>query len=221
MSEAPINEDIAHRLRSLAKEYSQGHLSLEGYRRVRAPLLDSLAVSQRSPAAQKLPPPSTVSRAWDTNSRVVWFGLLILCALVAGALSGWLFRDRANDWRERTQKDNRHADSASAERIFRLVVPLLNDPDWTEARIAAVNVALLEEGSRHIAAQRRTEWFQRFAEEVRHRLEEQKALKADRAAPERSSLAALAVTIGLDLNSPHEARRSLPHDRSDGLSNVP
>jgi hypothetical protein len=145
---------------------------------------------------------------------VLWLGLLILGVLAAGALLSWLTRDRANDSRDRgqTTQESRHGDAASSARIFRLVAPLLNDPDWTEARIAALNVALLEEGSRRIAAQRRTEWFQRFAREVRRRLEAQKALESDRAAAERSSLAALAVTIGLDLSASHEAWRPVQRD---------
>lgn len=203
-----MSEDVAGRLRSLAKEYSQGRLSLEVYRQVRAPLLDSLAARPQAAVSQTPAPSAELRTPRAGRSSVGWIGLLILAVLVIGALSRGLFRDRSRNEpdRVRAMSDSRRATATSSDRIFRLVAPLLDDPDWTEARIAAVNAALLEEGSRRIAAEHGTDWFQRFEQEVQRRLEEeQSALGADRAVPERSSLAALAATIGL--NAPHEPPR--------------
>ena len=57
----------------------------------------------------------------------------------------------------------------------------------------------MKEGVRQITALRHTVSFQRFASEIRRRLEEQRAFGAGRLVPEESPLAALAVTIGVDL----------------------
>src|SRR6516165_9080350 len=50
-----LSESVARQLRSLAREYAHGRLTLEAYRRLRGPLLDSLAdavsLSMGSPQA--------------------------------------------------------------------------------------------------------------------------------------------------------------------------
>jgi hypothetical protein len=195
-----MSEDIAARLRSLAREYSQGRLSLQAYRQVRGLLLDSLTSSPQSnvpPTSPSLPPVSKAPAA--RRSWVGWIGLFLFCVIVIGALYG-AFGDRLHEQPDRghgMSQSRLAADRARSDRIFHLVAPMLNDPDWTEARIAAVNAALLEEGARRIAAQRGTEWFQRFTREVQRRLDEQRALGVDRRGQERGSLAALAVTIGI------------------------
>lgn len=194
-----MSEDVADRLRSLAREYSQGRLSLEVYRQKRTRLLDSLQ-SPQSAAVRPSPSAPTVPNAPLAPSWVGWVGLFILGVMVVGALCSVLLGDRFREQpdRGRAMNESRHVGQAGSDRIFALVAPLLKDPNWTEARIAAVNAALLEEGTRRIAAERQTEWFQRFVQEVRQRLEEQRALRADGG----SSLEALAVTIGIDLNAP-------------------
>ncbi len=212
----PTSEDLADRLRFLATEYSQGRLTLEAYRKVRSRLLDSLTGSSEPPAPNKLPvPPAAPQAPHLLPAWLLGLGLAVLGTLVVAAYSSRLFRDRNHERyraqatsRGQTVSDSPHTASPGSGRIFELVSPLLDDPVWTEARIAAVNAALLEEGPRRIAAQRRTQWFRRFAQEVQRRLEEQQALEAGRAVPERSSLAALAETIGLDVES---ANRSPKH----------
>jgi hypothetical protein len=98
-------------------------------------------------------------------------------------------RDRTVALEDRRVPGRRHPELAAAsDRIQSLVVPLLNDPDWDDARVATVNEALLEEGPRRIAARQQTQWFQRFAAEVRRHLKQHQS----------STLDALAVTIGLD-----------------------
>jgi hypothetical protein len=143
---------------------------------------------------------------------VVVFGVIgvgVVGAIVVAVLAHRLFAGQA-----RGEPDQEPALGEAAQlpadsgRIFALVAPLLNDPDWTDARIASVNAGLLEEGSRRIAAARRFEWFQRFAAQVRVHLEDQRVQRHNSAAPERSSLSALAVTIGLDLNALDEPPRS-------------
>jgi hypothetical protein len=89
-----------------------------------------------------------------------------------------------------------HLDSVHA-----LVQPLLESTDWSDDRIAAVNTGLLEAGRARIAADARTEWFERFAVAVRRRVKEEQAL-GGASSPDKSPLAALAVTIGVDLESP-------------------
>jgi hypothetical protein len=189
-------EEVAGRLRSLAKDYSQGRLNLEAYRRLRTSLLDSLTAL-----------PSPVPRA---RSRVRWIRALVLGLVVGAAVGGLLIRDRIRGdlhW-GRAPSYPRQAVPASADRVFGLIAPMLDNPDWGDARIASVNAGLLEEGPRKIAADQETQWFQRFAEEVRSRLKEQQAMAADRLVPEKSSLAALAVTIGLDLEALDEPLES-------------
>jgi hypothetical protein len=191
-----MNEDVADRLRSLAKDYSRGRLNLETYRRLRTPLLDSLTAL-----------PSPVARV---RPRVRSIRPLVLGLVVGAAVGGLLLREGIRGdvhWR-RAPSYPQQAARPSADRVFDLISPLLDNPDWGDARIASVNAGLLEEGPRRIAADQGTQWFQRFAEEVRRRLKEQQAMAADRLVPEKSSLAALAVTIGLDLEALDEPLRS-------------
>jgi len=235
---SPVSKDVGGRLRSLAKEYAEGRLSLEDYRRLRTSLLDSLTAycgddaeevmqprslpeaaasdgGTRPPLAAGVgrPMPPALVRVW-TLARARWMGVLVLAVLVAGT-AGLFVRERSRSPPAGDEAGAPPAEvSAGSDRIFLLVAPLLNNPDWGDSRIAAVNAALLEEGSRQIAARQRTEWFQHFAAEVRRRLAQQRALGADRLVPEKSSLAALAVTIGLDPRVPDEPLQAPAHDDS-------
>jgi hypothetical protein len=207
-----MSEDVAARLRSLAKDYSHGRVDFEAYRRTRTALLDSLisktldesrseALSLPLSSSDALPPavPEGHAAAPWRRSRAHWIGAvaLLLIALVVGDL---LIRGRS-------EPDAGRETKVASDRIFELVSPLMTDPDWSDAHVTAVNAALLEEGSRQIALRQQTVWFQRFAAEVRRRLGEQSALRRDGLAPEKSSLAALAVTIGLDPMAPQAPLR--------------
>jgi hypothetical protein len=150
------------------------------------------------------PPPASQERpnrvAGLTRAELRWAGVVVLAVVLAAAIAVWVLHDSSDDVGTRSAHDaNQRAVAGSSERIFKLVTSLLASPDWSDAHIAEVNAGLLEEGSRHIAAEQHTEWFQRFAAEVRRRLKkEQHRSRGNHLAPEKSSLAALAVTIGLD-----------------------
>lgn len=90
--------------------------------------------------------------------------------------------------------------------IQALLEPLLENPDWSNARLVALNEALLETGQAQIDAARDTDWFEAFVESVRSRLREQQALAGAPLTPESSPLAALAVTLGIDLATPTQAQ---------------
>jgi hypothetical protein len=108
-----------------------------------------------------------------------------------------------------------------SDRIYEVIEPLMNNPDWGEARIAAVNASLLEEGVRQIAARQQTAWFQRFAAEVRRRLESQRAAGAGELVPDQSALAALAVTIGLNLEDLDTPLMPPPRGGSGSTARLP
>ncbi len=150
------------------------------------------------------------------RARLVWLAALAVGVVIVPVVAGWLVRDRIVGEPRGAREANVPAQAApeGSDRIFRLVAPLLEDRNWTEARIAAVNAGLLEEGARQIAAKQGTEWFQRFAADVRRRLKERQDMGADRRAPEKSSLAALAVTIGLDPRAPDAPLRPPVHGDS-------
>ena len=86
--------------------------------------------------------------------------------------------------------------------IQALLQPLLENPDWSNARLVALNEALLEAGQAQIDAARNTDWYEAFVESVRSRLREEQALAGAPLTPESSPLAALAVTLGIDLATP-------------------
>ncbi len=119
-------------------------------------------------------------------------------------LGGWLVWKKfpfvsGSGWASSTSQavpEATHLDSVHA-----LVQPLLESADWSDDRIAAVNTGLLEAGRARVAADARTEWFERFAVTVRRRVKEEQAL-GGASSPDKSPLAALAVTIGVDLKSP-------------------
>jgi hypothetical protein len=201
-------EHVAKRLRTLAQEFSRGRLSFEAYRRERTALLDSIT-----------PPPPHLPAAADTGhertatqaarsepvsnfsltrwTRPLFLGALAACAAVTFLI--WPQTRHAGLESRRVPGSSAPAHPAAGDRIQGLVAPLLSDPDWDDAHIAAVNAALLEEGPLRIAAHQKAEWFQRFAAEVRRRLKQQPS--------QQSTLAELAMTIGLDPNALDEPLR--------------
>ena len=182
-----MSADATERLRALARDYSRGRLSFEAYRRQRTSLLDSLD----PPRARASPVP------WPRP--MVWGGFLVAVGTIVIVLS-WHRGQNMTIEHERGPGPSRPEPAAAPDRIQGLIAPLLSDPDWDDARIAAVNAALLEEGPRRIAARQQTEWFQRFAAEVRRHLQERRS--------QQGTLAALAVTIGLDPDAPGEPLRA-------------
>src|SRR5262249_15540588 len=77
--------------------------------------------------------------------------------------------------------------------------------DWSDGRVTGLNATLMELGGEQIAPLTREAGFQRFVDELRRRLKEQQALSPTALTVDNSPLAALAVTVGVDLNSPDSA----------------
>lgn len=94
-----------------------------------------------------------------------------------------------------------------------LLEPLLQNPDWSDARLVALNQALLEAGQQRLDAERNTDWFDAFVESVRSRLLQQQALAGTPLTPDNSPLAALAVTLGIDLAAPAQPAAAAAHSQ--------
>lgn len=128
------------------------------------------------------------------------FGLLLACT---AALLLWRHHSRTLASSSATtagsagMRSDRLTDPVRA-----LLQPLLEHPDWSDARLVALNEALLEAGQPRIDAVRDTDWFDAFVQSVRSRLREQQALAGAPLTPDSSPLAALAVTLGIDLAIP-------------------
>jgi formylglycine-generating enzyme required for sulfatase activity len=95
-------------------------------------------------------------------------------------------------------------------RILDLVGSFIDRGDWSDGRLTTLNASLLEVGGVQIAAAAHEARFQRFIDELRARLKEQQALASARLTADNSPLAALAVTVGMDLNSPDSALHIAP-----------
>ena len=95
--------------------------------------------------------------------------------------------------------------AGAADHVHDLIAPFIDRGDWSDGRLTSLNASLLELGGAQIATVTRETWFQRFVDELRRRLKEQQALAATPLTVDTSPLAALAVTVGIDLNSPDAA----------------
>jgi hypothetical protein len=211
-----MSDDVAGRLRALAQDCFEGRLTLAAYRRLRAPLLDSLVeheavtddadaitqprvVAVRTESSAAIPPRRRTRGARKTG------GMAIAAVVIVGLIVGvWLAWNKFSfvsglGWVSSTSQAVPEA--TPLDGIHALVQPLLESADWSDDRIAAVNTGLLEAGRARVAADARTEWFERFAVAVRRRVKEEQAL-GGASSPDKSPLAALAVTIGVDLESP-------------------
>lgn len=213
---------VAERLSALARDHAEGRMSLEAYRRLRGPLLDGLAgitdesasvVTQprvRRPEAEQqagLAPPT--HRAPPPRRAPGWSGLLGTTAgraRLAGLAGAVLVIVALLIWHGTARMHvSSVADapgSAGTDPIQALLQPLIDDPDWSDARLRGLNDALLEAGPARLAAVRSADWFNAFVEQVRSRVKEQQALAGAPLSPDKSALAALAVTLGIDLASP-------------------
>ena len=111
------------------------------------------------------------------------------------------------------------------DRIQTQLAQFTDRGDWSDASLTALNADLLELGGSRMAEASGNSWFQRFAEEVRQRLKEQQALASSPLTADNSPLAALAVTVGLDLNAPdaaiHIAALPPPHPVESAAAPVP
>jgi formylglycine-generating enzyme required for sulfatase activity len=214
-----MSADLAARLRALTQDYHEGRLNLAAYRALRAPLLDTLVANvpaaadmevTRPRAVRPAPAPTTGQTTGQataqtpspTQSRrrlpvgviVVALGLVALVTVMLWVLS-------------RGGHPGAEADAVSGGRalagpVYDVVVPFMERGDWSDAQLTALNASLLELGDQQLATVARERWFQRFVDEVRSRLKEHQALAAAPLTADNSAVAALAVTVGLDLDSP-------------------
>ena len=122
--------------------------------------------------------------------------LAVVCSVAI-----WLWASHARG--ERNSQAQTGASDASP--IRDRIAPFMVRADWSDAQLATLNAELLELGGSQIARVASDTWFQRFVDELRRRLKEQQALASTTLTADNSPLAALAVTVGLDLNSPDAA----------------
>lgn len=232
-----MSADIADRLRALARDHQDGRSSLETYRRLRAQLLDSLIApaaraapdaTQPRAAAQvaevtqprAMTPRATAERSEPSPSddevrigRVTGYVALGLLLTVAVVFLIWRHhsRGRASPPAASMSGGTSTGETEQADPIRALLEPLLQNPDWSDARLAALNEALLEAGRPRLDAVRDTDWFDAFVASVRSRLLQQQALAGTPLTPDSSPLAALAVTLGIDLAAPAQQATSSTH----------
>lgn len=210
-----MSADVAARLRALARDHHAGRLNLATYRQLRAPLLDSLVLHGGAIDEMAVTQPRSLGRAAARPARVAETATVpkppatklprILIAAVSlmmiAAVGWWAVHRSAPD-------EDVAADFVTPPSpVHDVVDPFVHHGDWSDARVAALNVALLELGEREIGAVASQPWFQRFVDDLRKRLKEQQALVRAPLTAKSSPLAALAVTVGLDLNSPDAAIR--------------
>ncbi len=140
-------------------------------------------------------------RARAPNSPPLSVVLTLLALLVLVAAAFWFLHGRATTGSPAPTV----ATQAGSDQVLDLVETFSERGDWSDGRLASVNAALLELGGAQIAAVGRDARFQRFVDELRVHLKEQQALAPAPLTAANSLLAALAVTVGIDLSSPDSA----------------
>ena len=221
-----MSADVAARLRQLAHDHHDGRLDLAAYRSLRAPLLESLVPNGgiASPVLEvtqprAVPKPATQvpnEREPKRSPKVAIMIVAVVLVVVAGGLlllrgvgvfGAGAVTDAAGG---PGSPGSSAATTAGLNRILDLVGPFLDRGDWSDGRLATLNEALLELGGAQIAAATRDARFQHFIDELRARLKEQQALAPAPLTADNNPLAALAVTVGIDLNSPDSALHVAP-----------
>lgn len=231
-----MSADVAARLRALAQDHHAGRLNLETYRKLRAPLLDSLELHAHGVDEMAVTQPRSLGRAASTRppevagaSRKAATRSANLRSRLVVALSSLLLIAAAAAWwsLHRPTPEEEIADAnvaAPVSPVREVVEPFIQRGDWSDARVAALNVALLELGEQQIGLVAGEPWFKRFVDDLRKRFKEQQALARVPLTAQSSPLAALAVTVGLDLNSPDAAITAIDQHRtatSNSASIVP
>lgn len=219
-----MSADLAGRLRALAQDHHAGKLNLATYRKLRAPLLDSLELHARGMDEMAVTQPRSLGRAAGTPSRratgiaapsatrptkLPRVIVALLSLLLIAAVAWWGLQRSTPD--EQVAVDS----IAPVSPVHGVIESFVQRGDWSDARVAALNVALLELGERQIGAVAGEPWFKRFVDDLRKRFKEQQALVQTPLTAQSSPLAALAVTVGLDLNSPDAAIRIAAIDSAD------
>ena len=221
-----MSTDLAARLRLLAQDHHEGRLTLAEYRKLRAPLLDSLELRPSSggddeaitrpraataaPAGAQRPPPRPAGSA--NKGRLLFAVAVGVVAVIA--VVWWSTRSRHAGADSAIPSDQSQVSAA----VHEVVRPFVERNDWSDASVNEVNASLLELGHQPLAAAAAEQWFQRFVDEVRRRFKEQQALSQAPLTADTSPLAALAVTVGLDLNAPDAAIHIAPQEPSPTVS---
>ena len=151
------------------------------------------------PSAARVAQPGTAKPA---GGRLPIGTIAIVVALLAAAtVAYWMWLGPVSSGRA----SDAAGTATQPNRVHDLVTPFIDRADWSDARLASLNASLLELGGAQIAVVAREAWFQHFVDELRQRLKEQQALATAPLTVDNSPLAALAVTVGLDLDSPDAA----------------
>lgn len=221
-----MSADLAARLRALAQDHHAGRFNLATYRKLRAPLLDSLELHARAMDEMAVTQPRSLGRAAGTppragdvaapsatrETKLLRVTVVLLSLTLIAAVSWWALQRPAPD------EQIAERSVAPAGPVHDVIEPFVRRGDWSDARVAALHVALLELGERQIGAVAGEPWFQRFVDDLRKRFKEQQALVQTPLTARSSPLAALAVTVGLDLKSPDAAIRITAIDSADPSS---
>lgn len=229
-----MSAEIAARLRQLAQDHHDGRLDTATYRSLRSPLLDSLVSNVAVSTAMEVTQPRAVAatgtvRTLPESKPVkpasglrVPSALAVLLAVVVVAVGAYLVL-RGSHSNGAPAAGPATGAPGAPEQVLELVEPFMDRGDWSESRLAALNAALLELGGSRIAGVAHDARFQRFVDELRSRLKEQQALSPAPLTADNSPLAALAVTVGIDLNSPDSALHitPLPPPQSVGNASSP
>lgn len=157
------------------------------------------AAPERSePPRVPLPPPSAAAGNEVGWGRVVGYAGLALLVVLGVAFFVW----KHHSYGTTSSAATAPATGGQTDPLQALLEPLLQNPDWSDAHLVALNEALLEAGQSRLDAVRNTDWFDAFVASVRSRLLQQQALAGTPLTPDNSPLAALAVTLGIDLTAP-------------------
>ncbi len=215
-----MTADIGDSLRALVRDHLEGRLSRQAYRRRRAQLLDGLpactdttrprAVTEfeittqpRTVLAQlNADPPAPRARNKAGRGPIAALTVLVLALAVAVVLLVWSEIEASAPQRAPAAASGAASSRKSADPIRALLQPLRQDTHWSDARLLAINAALLRIGPARIAAARNRDWFNAVVDRVRTRLRQRQALAAAPLTPRTSPLAALARTLGIPLASP-------------------
>jgi formylglycine-generating enzyme required for sulfatase activity len=236
-----MSKDVAARLGSLAKDHREGRLTLLAYRKLRAPLLDSLMTRDvaegdvatttqprsRAQAALSLAPAALAADAalpGSSTPRKRRFSpaavtVAIVASLGAVGFAAWELRE------PQPAASSQSASPAQAKDVeltgaHAIVQSFLDARDWSNERLLDVRHQLDEVGDQEMAAAAITPWFRNFAAEVRKRLKEQQALASAPLTPDNSPIAALAVSVGIDLPKANPKLASVPAAKNLKPTNV-
>lgn len=155
-------------------------------------------------------PPSTAGSSSDARRPGRTAIIIAVVLVLAVAIGLWMLFGRHGSSPTAAQPGESAPSSSQAEDVRRLVQSFVASGDWSDAPLTALNAALSGLGSGQIATVAHEGWFRQFVDELRRRLKEQQALSPARLTVDNSPLAALAVTVGIDLDSPDSALHISP-----------